>query len=87
MSTPYGAVIIGAGILGLATGRELLRRFPDVRLAIIDKETAPGRHQSGHNSGVLHAGVYYKPGSLKAELCVQGKVAMEQFATEHGVPA
>ena len=85
MNTPYGAVIVGAGILGLATGRELLRRYPDARLAIVDKEQAPGRHQSGHNSGVLHAGVYYKPGSLKAELCVQGKAAMERFATEHGV--
>jgi (S)-2-hydroxyglutarate dehydrogenase len=83
---PYGVVIVGAGILGLATGRELLRRFPDCRLAILDKEDAPGRHQSGHNSGVLHAGVYYKPGSLKAELCVQGKAAMERFAKEHGVP-
>jgi L-2-hydroxyglutarate oxidase len=86
LNTPYGAVIVGAGILGLATGREFLRRFPDVRLAIIDKEDAPGRQQSGHNSGVLHAGVYYKPGSLKAELCVQGKAAMERFAEEHGVP-
>ena len=85
MNTPYSAVIIGAGILGLATARELLRRFPDARLAIIDKEDAPGRHQSGHNSGVLHAGVYYKPGSLKAELCVQGKAAMERFADEQGV--
>ena len=85
MNTPYGAVIVGAGILGLATGLELLRRFPDARLAIIDKEEAPGQHQSGHNSGVLHAGVYYKPGSLKAELCVEGKAAMERFAEEHGV--
>jgi L-2-hydroxyglutarate oxidase LhgO len=86
LNTPYGVVIVGAGILGLATGRELLRRFPGVRVAIVDKEDAPGRHQSGHNSGVLHAGVYYKPGSLKAELCVRGKDAMERFATEHGVP-
>jgi (S)-2-hydroxyglutarate dehydrogenase len=85
LNTPYGAVIVGAGILGLATGRELLRRYPDARLAIVDKEQTPGQHQSGHNSGVLHAGVYYKPGSLKAELCVQGKAAMERFAEKHGV--
>jgi L-2-hydroxyglutarate oxidase len=85
LSTPYGAVIVGAGILGLATAHELLQRYPDVRLAVVDKEEAPGRHQSGHNSGVLHAGVYYKPGSLKAELCVAGKAAMERFTTEHGV--
>jgi (S)-2-hydroxyglutarate dehydrogenase len=86
LNTPYGAVIVGAGILGLATGLELLRRFPDARLAIIDKEEAPGQHQSGHNSGVLHAGVYYQPGSLKAELCVQGKAAMERFAAENEIP-
>ena len=86
MSTPYDVVIVGAGILGLATARELHGRHPDLRLAVLDKESGPGLHQSGHNSGVLHAGVYYKPGSLKAELCVQGKAAMERFATEHGVP-
>jgi L-2-hydroxyglutarate oxidase LhgO len=85
LSTPYGAVIVGAGILGLATAQELLQRYPDARLAVVDKEQAPGQHQSGHNSGVLHAGVYYKPGSLKAELCVAGKAAMERFATQHGI--
>jgi L-2-hydroxyglutarate oxidase len=86
LNTPYGVVIVGAGILGLATAHELVQRYPDARLAIVDKEEAPGRHQSGHNSGVLHAGVYYKPGSLKAELCVKGKAAMERFAAEHGIP-
>lgn len=85
MSTPFDVVIVGAGIVGLATARELRRRYPNVRLAILDKEPEPGLHQSGHNSGVLHAGVYYKPGSLKAELCVQGKAAMERFADEHGI--
>ncbi len=86
LNTPYGAVIVGAGILGLATAQELLRRYPGARLAIVDKEHVLGRHQSGHNSGVLHAGVYYKPGSLKARLCVQGKAAMERFAAEHDIP-
>jgi L-2-hydroxyglutarate oxidase LhgO len=82
---PYDVVVIGAGILGLATARELRARHPGLRVAVVDKEEAPGRHQSGHNSGVLHAGVYYKPGSLKAELCVRGKAAMERFADEHGI--
>jgi L-2-hydroxyglutarate oxidase len=82
----YDIVMVGAGILGLATARELHSRHPGLRLAVLDKEPAPGRHQSGHNSGVLHAGVYYKPGSLKARLCVEGKQLIERFAEEHGIP-
>lgn len=85
MSTRYDIVMIGAGILGLATARELHLRHPALKLAVLDKEQSAGRHQSGHNSGVLHAGVYYKPGSLKAQLCVDGKSRMERFATEHGI--
>ena len=85
MSTPYDVVVVGAGILGLATARELQSRHPGQRIAIVEKEAKPGLHQSGHNSGVLHAGVYYKPGSLKAKLCVEGKAAMERFADEHGI--
>jgi L-2-hydroxyglutarate oxidase LhgO len=77
--------MIGGGILGLATARELHSRFPHLRMAVVEKEDAPGQHQSGHNSGVLHAGVYYKPGSLKARLCLEGKAAMERFADEHGI--
>ena len=86
MSTPYEIVIVGAGIVGLATARELRKRHPGLRLAVVDKEHSPGRHQSGHNSGVLHAGVYYKPGSLKAQLCVEGKARLERFADEHQIP-
>jgi L-2-hydroxyglutarate oxidase LhgO len=78
--------MVGAGIVGLATARELHARHPHLRIAVVDKEPQPGRHQSSHNSGVLHAGVYYKPGSLKARLCVAGKVLMEQYAEEHGIP-
>ena len=77
--------MIGAGIVGLATAYELKQRHPQLTVAVIDKESAPGQHQSGHNSGVLHAGVYYKPGSLKARLCVDGKVRMEAFADQHGI--
>jgi L-2-hydroxyglutarate oxidase len=86
LSTPYEIVIVGAGIVGLATARELRERHPGLRLAVVDKEHSPGRHQSGHNSGVLHAGVYYKPGSLKAQLCVEGKSRLERFAEEHQIP-
>ncbi len=85
MKTGFDLVMIGAGIVGLATAYELKRRHPQLSVAIIDKETAPGQHQSGHNSGVLHAGVYYTPGSLKARLCVDGKARMEAFAEEHGI--
>ena len=78
--------IVGGGILGLATAYRLLERHPDMRLAILEKEPELATHQSGHNSGVLHAGLYYTPGSLKARLCREGKAAMEAFATEHDIP-
>lgn len=86
MTPAYDVVMVGAGILGIATARELHQRMPALRIAVLDKEPAVGRHQSGHNSGVLHAGVYYQPGSLKAELCVRGKAMMEAYAEEHGIP-
>ncbi len=85
LNTPFDVVMIGAGIVGLATVRELQSRHPGLRIAIVDKELSPGQHQSGHNSGVLHSGVYYQPGSLKARLCVEGKTRMERFAREHGI--
>lgn len=85
MSARFDIVMIGAGIVGLATAWELHNRFPHLTMAVLDKESAPGRHQSGHSSGVLHAGVYYTPGSLKARLCVEGKARMERFADEHGI--
>lgn len=85
MSQHFDVVMIGAGIVGLATAWELRRRHPQLSMAVLDKEPAPGQHQSGHNSGVLHAGVYYQPGSLKARLCVEGKSAMERFADDFGI--
>ncbi|HZM29893.1 MAG TPA: L-2-hydroxyglutarate oxidase [Acidimicrobiales bacterium] len=78
--------VIGAGILGLATARELLIRHPDLAVTVLDKEDRVAAHQTGHNSGVLHAGLYYAPGSLKARLCREGKEAMERLAEEHGIP-
>jgi L-2-hydroxyglutarate oxidase len=78
--------IIGAGIIGLATGLELTSRFPGISLAVIEKEPVVAGHQSSHNSGVIHSGIYYKPGSLKAKLCVEGGEALLRFCQENAVP-
>jgi len=78
-------VIVGAGIVGLATAYHLTERHPGKSLVVLDKEEVPAYHQTGHNSGVLHSGIYYKPGSLKAINCREGKVAMEAFCAEHGI--
>lgn len=76
---------MGAGILGLAAGRELTRRFPGIAVTVFDKESHVAAHQSGHNSGVLHAGIYYRPDSLKAELCLRGGELLRRFCEEHAV--
>jgi L-2-hydroxyglutarate oxidase len=82
----YDVVIIGAGIVGLAVSRELLSRYPRLRLAVLDKEPSVGQHQTGHNSGVLHSGIYYAPGSLKARLCVQGQRELYAYCEQKGIP-
>ncbi len=81
----YSVIIIGGGVVGLGVALEMTRRFPRRPLLLIEKEDRVARHQSGHNSGVIHSGVYYKPGSLKARLCVEGAAAMVEFCREHGV--
>jgi L-2-hydroxyglutarate oxidase LhgO len=78
--------IVGGGILGLAVGRELVRRRPGTRVVVFEKEDRVAVHQTGHNSGVVHAGLYYKPGSLKAELCAKGRVLIREYCAEHGLP-
>jgi len=78
--------VIGAGILGLAVAREVLRRRPDTRVVVLEREPQVAAHQTGHNSGVLHAGLYYAPGSLKARLCREGKALVEAYADEKGIP-
>ncbi|MDX6727671.1 MAG: (S)-2-hydroxyglutarate dehydrogenase [Baekduia sp.] len=77
--------VVGGGILGLATARELQRRHPGARIVVLEREDGLGRHQSGSNSGVAHAGIYYPPGSLKARLCVEGVRELYAFCDEHGV--
>jgi (S)-2-hydroxyglutarate dehydrogenase len=79
-------VVVGGGIVGLASALALLERSPGLRLTLLEKEPAPASHQSGHNSGVVHAGLYYVPGSLKARLCREGRAELERFCEEHGVP-
>jgi len=86
MDATYDIVVVGAGILGLATALAVSERRPDARLVILEKEADVARHQTGHNSGVIHAGIYYKPGSLKARLCVEGARRMLAFCEAHGVP-
>jgi L-2-hydroxyglutarate oxidase LhgO len=78
--------IVGAGIVGLATALRLLEQKPDLDVVILEKEATVASHQSGHNSGVLHAGLYYGPGSLKARLCREGKADLEAYCEAHGVP-
>ena len=81
----YNVVVIGGGVVGLGVALEIIRRYPHLRLLLLEKEDRVARHQSGHNSGVIHSGVYYKPGSLKARLCVTGAAAMVEFCREHGI--
>ena len=86
MSDRYDVVVVGAGIVGLATARALAARLPGLALAVIEKEAEPATHQTGHNSGVLHTGLYYTPGSLRAQLCVSGHRAMTEYCQEAGLP-
>ena len=81
----YDIAIVGGGIVGLATARALRERAPRARLVVLEKEPRLATHQTGHNSGVIHSGIYYRPGSHKAHLCVEGKQLMYRFCEEHGI--
>jgi (S)-2-hydroxyglutarate dehydrogenase len=83
---PRKIVIIGGGIVGLATAYRLAERFPALAITVLEKESAVGQHQTGHNSGVLHCGLYYKPGSVKARLAVEGIRQMVAFCQENAIP-
>ncbi len=85
MTTTH-TLIIGGGIVGLATAYELSQQYPDRCITVLEKETGLAQHQTGRNSGVLHSGIYYKPGSLKATTCREGKARMEAFCEQENVP-
>jgi hypothetical protein len=82
----YDLIVVGAGIVGLSTAREMMLRFRGLKVAVLDKESAVGFHQTGHNSGVVHAGIYYPVGSLKAKLCVEGLELSYKYFNEKKIP-
>ena len=79
-------VIIGGGIIGLATANEILRAKKNINIVVLEKSSTVASQQSGHNSGVIHSGIYYKPGSFKAEFCVEGRRTMTEFCEENEIP-
>lgn len=84
--TTYDVAVVGGGIVGLASAREILHRRPGASVVVIEKEAQVGRHQTGHSSGVIHSGLYYQPGSLKARLCVEGSAAMYAYCADRDIP-
>jgi L-2-hydroxyglutarate oxidase LhgO len=82
----YDIAVVGGGIVGLSFAMQALEQFPQLRILVLEKEPGIARHQTGHNSGVIHSGVYYKAGSLKARLCMAGAREMVQFCSHHGIP-
>lgn len=85
MSRMYDFVIVGGGIIGMSTAMQLIGVYPDARIVLLEKEGGPACHQTGHNSGVIHAGVYYTPGSLKAKFCLEGNRATKAFCDENNI--
>ena len=81
----YDFAIIGGGIVGLSTGMAIYQRFPNAKVVVIEKESSVANHQTGHNSGVIHSGIYYKPGSFKARFARQGSQSMTEFCQTHGI--
>ncbi|XP_065883217.1 L-2-hydroxyglutarate dehydrogenase, mitochondrial-like [Dysidea avara] len=82
----YDVAVVGGGIVGLATARELLTRRPSLKVIVLEKESEIAKHQTGHNSGVIHSGIYYVPGSLKAQLCVKGAAMTYDYCTRRNIP-
>ena len=81
----YDFAIVGGGIVGLSTAMAIAQRYPLSRIAVLEKESSWAFHQTGHNSGVIHSGIYYKPGSFKAKFCREGSRSMVEFCQEHGI--
>jgi (S)-2-hydroxyglutarate dehydrogenase len=86
IDAPFDVIVVGAGIIGLSTALEFSRRFPQLSLGVLEKEKDIAAHQSGRNSGVIHSGISYKPGSLKAQMCVEGALAMVHFCEQTDIP-
>ena len=84
--TACDIAVAGGGILGLAVAREIKSREPDARICLLESEDRLAAHQSSHNSGVVHAGVYYEPGSMRAKLCVEGAARLNDYCAERGLP-
>jgi (S)-2-hydroxyglutarate dehydrogenase len=84
--TTYDYAVIGGGIVGLSTAMQLAYQYPHARILLLEKEASPGKHQTGRNSGVIHSGIYYKPGSYKARFARAGSSSMVEFCREHGIP-
>src|SRR5260370_35415824 len=83
--TKYDVAVVGAGIVGLAVAREILQRRPGASMVVVERESDVARHPTGQNSGVIHGGIYYEPGSLKAKLCVEGATRMYEYAEQHRI--
>jgi L-2-hydroxyglutarate oxidase len=81
----YDFIIIGGGIVGMSTAMQMAAEYPDAKIVVLEKESSPAQHQTGHNSGVIHAGVYYTPGSLKAKFCLEGNRATKEFCDHYGI--
>lgn len=82
----YDILVVGGGIVGFATARALLQRTKRLRVALVEKENGPSVHQSGHNSGVIHAGIYYKPGTMRAKLCIEGLYKTYEYCAQKNIP-
>ena len=86
MSTNIDLAVIGGGIVGCATALAISSRNPNLKITLLEKEASLASHQTGHNSGVIHAGLYYKPGSMKADTCASGREALYRFCNVHDIP-
>ena len=82
----YDYAVVGGGIVGISTAMHLGKKFPGARILLLEKESSPAQHQTGRNSGVIHSGIYYKPGSFKASFAKSGARSMVAFCEEHGIP-
>ena len=81
----FDFAIVGGGIVGFSTGVAIYKRFPNAKVVVIEKESSVAEHQTGHNSGVIHSGIYYKPGSFKPRFAKQGSQSMKEFCQTHGI--